>query len=324
MITTFNAMPELAVFQVRKGLWARRGRRQVPQSGAWRRIIGATVLGGLLALLGGCSAVKLAYGQADVVLWWWVDGYLDFDRQQAPQVKQAMGDWLAWHRQTQLPVYAGLAGRASADIRQPVTAEQACAWVDETQVWAQSALNAALPPMARFALALPPAQRSHLADKFEKTAREFDEEQVQVSEDKRRRQRLKSWRSSYGDLYGRLNEAQDLLLTEAAGRLVADPALRLAEMRVRQQAILALLERLNAAPTTQDRAQAELAALFRPLLTLGATGAPAWRSLQARQRQGHCELFAQMHQASTAVQREHAAQWLRGWEADLKGMAKAP
>lgn len=255
------------------------------------------------------------------MLWWWLDGYLDFDRQQAPAVRQTIQDGLAWHRQTQLPLYAAWAGQASAEIRQPVSAEQACGWLGQAQAWGHTALDAMLPALARQAQALTPAQRSHLARKFESRARTFEEEQVQVSEDERRRERLKGWRQRYGDLYGRLNPAQEQLLAEAATTLASDPLQRLADLRRRQQAVLALLATLSGQPPGDDRAQAELAALLQPMLTLGATGSPAWRSLQARLREGHCELFARMHQASTPPQRDHAARWLRGWEADLKQLA---
>ena len=55
--------------------------------------IKAGIIGGCLLallLLGGCSAVRIGYNQAPTLAWWWLDGYLDFDAAQAPQVKAAL------------------------------------------------------------------------------------------------------------------------------------------------------------------------------------------------------------------------------------------
>ena len=73
------------------------------------RIIGLLVLAvGLSA----CSAVKLGYGSAPQVVYWWLDGYLDFTDAQAPQVRDELDRLHRWHRSTELPK---LAAGAMAD-----------------------------------------------------------------------------------------------------------------------------------------------------------------------------------------------------------------
>ena len=44
----------------------------------------------LLPALSGCSALRLGYANGPQLAWWWIDGYFDFSREQAPQVKQAL------------------------------------------------------------------------------------------------------------------------------------------------------------------------------------------------------------------------------------------
>jgi hypothetical protein len=37
---------------------------------------------GLALALGGCSALRLSYNNAPTLLYWWLDGYADFDKSQ--------------------------------------------------------------------------------------------------------------------------------------------------------------------------------------------------------------------------------------------------
>lgn len=38
----------------------------------------------LLVSLSGCSMVRLSYDQGPRLAWWWLDGYVDFSREQKP------------------------------------------------------------------------------------------------------------------------------------------------------------------------------------------------------------------------------------------------
>ena len=85
------------------------------------------VLWAWLALgLGGCSSIRLAYNSAPSLVWWWLDGYVDFSREQTPQVKAGIDRLFDWHRATQLPDYVPLLVAAQAQVQEPTTAAMAC------------------------------------------------------------------------------------------------------------------------------------------------------------------------------------------------------
>ena len=68
----------------------------------------------LMPLFSGCSSIRLAYGNGPQLAWWWVDGYVDFSREQTPAVKRNIDSLFEWHRGTQLPGYLPLLAAAQA------------------------------------------------------------------------------------------------------------------------------------------------------------------------------------------------------------------
>ena len=45
-------------------------------------------------------------GTAPDLVYWWLDRYIDFNDTQTPRVHEAIKQWFAWHRRSQLPDYA--------------------------------------------------------------------------------------------------------------------------------------------------------------------------------------------------------------------------
>jgi hypothetical protein len=71
-----------------------------------RRLCQTLALVALVLVLGACSTARLAYNQAPNLLYWWLDGYMDFTSAQSPQARQDIDAFLAWHRSNELPTYA--------------------------------------------------------------------------------------------------------------------------------------------------------------------------------------------------------------------------
>ena len=134
--------------------------------GVRRSIIGVLLLAA--ALLGGCSVLRFTYNQADDLLYWWLDGYADFDVHQTPRVREAIDGWLRWHRATQLPDYAALLARAREEVKGPATPESMCAWFDEGRRRFHVAVDRALPAIADHLTTMSPAQFRHMEQRFAK------------------------------------------------------------------------------------------------------------------------------------------------------------
>src|SRR3954469_25498999 len=64
------------------------------------------LLAALVALVAGCTGLRLGYQQADIILAWRANTYFDLDHDQRRNFSARLDKLLAWHRSEQLPEYA--------------------------------------------------------------------------------------------------------------------------------------------------------------------------------------------------------------------------
>jgi len=286
-----------------------------------RRIIG---LGLLLLILGGCSVVRLAYDQAPTLLYWWVDGYVDVNDEQAPRLREGIDRWFAWHRRTQLPDYLSLLARAQREIVEPTTGAAMCSWASEIEKRVDAALEGALPASAELMLSLTPEQLRYLERRFRKKNEELRADFLQSDPAERSAKALERSQERFESLYGRLDAAQRERLAELQAKSTFDPERWLVERRLRQRDILQTLTAVSAA----GRSGAERAAVAQQAQAAARTIAAQWirtpradyRAYQQRLLQDNCALAATMHNAMTLAQRLHARAKLKGWEDDLRAL----
>jgi Family of unknown function (DUF6279) len=291
-----------------------------------RRIIGLALLAFLLA---GCSMVRLSYNQAPNLLYWSLDGYVDFNGEQAPAMRDAVDRWLAWHRRTQLPDYAALLARAQREITEPTTPAAVCAWQAEVEQRLDVALEEMVPAAADLMLTLTPAQLQHIERRMAKGNDETRADFLQADPAERKAKALERSVERLEMLYGRLDKAQRERLAALLAASTFDPERWLAERRARQREVLQTLAAVgtavrNGAGRDAARQQAEAAA--RVIIERSQRSPRAdYRAYQQRLTQDNCALAATLHNAMSAAQRQVARARLKGWEDDARAlMAGAP
>lgn len=274
-----------------------------------------------LLLLGGCSAVRIGYNQAPTLAWWWLDGYMDFEAEPSPKVKEALSQWFAWHRTTQLPEYADLLALAQVQVLQPATPRQVCRWNDDLRARLAVALAHGVPMAAELLPTLKPEQLAHLERRYAKSNRDFEEDFLQQERAERLKASVRRTIDRAEMLYGNLDERQRQLIAAGVTASPFDPAAWFAERQALQAEALQTLARLTAGgPARADRASnlAGLQALADRVLR-----APpgAYRSYQQQLIEYNCAFIAQVHNSTTPAQRQAARSKLKGWEEDLRALA---
>lgn len=279
----------------------------------------ATVLA-VTALVGltGCSALRIGYSQAPDIVYWWLDSYVDFDGDQTPQVREALAQWFAWHRRSQLPEYAELLVRAQREALVDTTPARVCDWQRELVKRARIAYERAEPAAAEIVLTITPAQISHIEKRYAKNNKEFRDEYLQTEPAQRAKKNLERVVDRAEMLYGRLDEAQRNRIAEQLARSPFDPDAWLAEREQRQQDALRLLRSMGADGAT-SRAQAA-SALRAYSDRIERSPREAYRRYSERLVEFNCALAANLHNATTLAQRRTAVKKLASWEGDLRAI----
>jgi hypothetical protein len=269
-------------------------------------------------LLGGCSALRFAYDQGPDIVFWWLDGYADFDAAQAPRVRAAIGDWFHWNRSTQLPDYAALLARAEEEMTADATPEQLCRWNDTVRQRIALAFDGAVPAIATLARGLTPAQIEHIGKRFEKRNAEYrddyrlggDAAEQQRASEKRALERAEM-------MYGRLDEAQRERIARGVAVSPFDAEVWFAERKARQADIVATLRRLRTERLTPAEAEQAVRGVAAPF---SRSPRADYRSYERTVTQYNCVFAAAVHNATTPAQRQAAIRKLKGWEAALRAL----
>ncbi len=280
------------------------------------RIIGALALGAALA---GCSAVKLGYNNLPDLAWWWLDGYMDFNDAQRVPVKDELTRLHQWHRSTELPRYAELLARLEQMAANDITPEQVCKLADEGRLRFLALASQSEGAIVSVAPTLTPEQLRHLADRYERNAKDFRKEWVDISLAERRDRHYKQFLQRIEDTYGRLDDAQRAVLRQRIEASRFDPAQILSEMRRRHADTLQTLRQLRSGTAPQ-----EARLLFKGLIDRGQIPPdPAALRYREISLEDNCALVAAVHNATTPAQRQSAARRLRAYQRDLADLMAA-
>jgi hypothetical protein len=281
------------------------------------RIIGVLVL---VAALGACSAIRLAYNNLPEVSYWWLDGYFDFDSTQTPKVRDELAQLLAWHRQNELPKVIALLQEAQGLATGEVTAAQACGVADQIRERLLAVTERAEPASTELALSLGESQLQQLERKYAKNNSEYRKDWLDRTPAQVHEKRYDQFLDRAEDFYGRLTAEQRDLLKQQVAQSVFNPQLADAERRKRQQEALAMLRGFSTAKPSPAEARAALHAYARRI----AEPPPGpWRDQQQALLQEGCRNTAAMHNITSASQREQAVRRLQAYQNDLRQLVAA-
>lgn len=283
-----------------------------------RIIVALLLVSGVLA---GCSAVRFGYNQGPELLFWWLDGYADFDDTQARQVRGRLGEWFSWHRRTQLPDYATLLARAQADVLSDTTPDRTCRWFAELRQRGEVAAEQALPLAAEVLTTLKPAQIQHIERRQARVNEEFRSDYLDKDPARRLERSVDRAIERVEFLYGSLDDRQRALVARLVGSSPFDAEAWYAERVQRQQEALQTIRRLAGTGVDRDTAVAAMRAYGERMARSPREG---YRRYQEKLESYNCAFAATLHNATTAAQRQAAANRLRGWEADFRALAGSP
>ncbi|MGQ0510013.1 MAG: DUF6279 family lipoprotein [Betaproteobacteria bacterium] len=264
-----------------------------------------------LVLLQGCSAIRIAYDNADTLIRWRANNYFDFEGGQVEELDRRVAAFLDWHRAAALPQYARIAREAAARIERGLTqpdVDWAYAALEEQ---AREALRAGARGVAPLLDRLQPEQIAHLERRLAEENRSFARENLRGSAGERRERRLKRSIERLEDWVGVLGAEQAALV-----RRYNETAPMFNELRDRDR----------------KRRQAELVAMLRARearrrLVDWAAGwdqnrEPAYATAMQEWRAAYAGLLARLDGTLSTEQRRAAADRLRAFAADFEHLQR--
>jgi hypothetical protein len=265
-----------------------------------------------LALLAGCSATRLAYQHADLVLRWQAGRYLDVHGEQSEELDRRIAAFLDWHRTRALPQYIRLAREAERRIGQGLSRGDLVWGYDSVQKQVREAMRAAAEHSAPLLDRLNAEQIEHLRQRFGDDNRRFAREQLAGDDKERRRRRAKRNVERLEDWLGELSDAQIERVRQYSERAPLVGDMRDRERRRLQAELLAMVGAREAARRLPDWAEhwersrepafaaahrANLVELYAMLLDLDRMMTPAQRSFVQARLRGYAEDFERLAQA---------------------------
>jgi hypothetical protein len=187
-------------------------------------VMKVTLLLLVAALLNGCSALRLAYDNADTYLRWRAGNYLDLHGEAADDLDERIDAFLGWHRAKALPEYARISEEAARRLGDGLSREDVIWGYDSVRVHAARSLTQAAQRIAPLLDKLSEEQVKHIESRFAEDNRKFARENLRGSEKDRRKRRADRVADRLEDWVGRLSEAQVQRVREFSERapLAAD------------------------------------------------------------------------------------------------------
>jgi hypothetical protein len=271
-----------------------------------------------LLLIAGCSALRIAYNQADHILAWRADDYFDFDAHQKHEFNARIERLLEWHRRDQLPEYAAFTTAAVNKARPGLRREDVVWFVDGFKARYRIIVNRGIQDAAELLATLKPEQLAALQKQWDKVNRKFvAERELDGGIEKRKRARLKRTLGQIEDWTGSLTWEQEQKIAALFDPIPLIEHLRHADRIRRQQEFLQLLRLRANTAEFRPRLQAWLRDWERGR-------APEYEQLSGEVYEKRIQFYLAVEKVLTPTQREHALQRLQKFGDDFRALSAKP
>ena len=268
-------------------------------------------------LLGGCSAIRIGYNQADTIALWTANDYFDLEPAQRQTFNERFERFHEWHRRTQLPDYVALLGDARARVERGVTREDIL-WVSDTlKARYRAMVEYTVADMAAILATVSDEQVDYLQKHFREVNRKFAKENwLNDPPEKRRKKIAERFIDRLDHWTGPLSPEQERRITALYGELPPVAQLRHADRMRRQKEFVKLLAlRKNTAEFTPK--------LRHWLLNWEEGRAPEYEKVLSDLVDKNVEFYLALDRLVTREQRQHVAERLQKYADAFRELSQA-
>jgi hypothetical protein len=276
----------------------------------------------MLVVVAGCSSLRLAYNNGDTVLYWWLNAYVDLDRDQKGWVREDIDKLFDWHRKTQLKDYVEILRKGQKQVQGNPTQADLMADYSEIKSRTQSLLLKAAPDLADLARSLKPEQIAQMEKKFKSNNDDYRKKFLTGDQEKRQQLRYKKSMEQFELWFGSFSSEQEALIRKASDARPLDNEIWLDERSRRQRNVLALVQKVQNEKLGKEATVALINTLIKD----------SFDRLEHSDRKAFFDAFenstAQMIltviKIATPAQKAHAVKRMQGWIDDFNSLAAQP
>jgi len=280
------------------------------------------VLALMLVIVAGCSGLRLAYNNGDTVLYWWLNAYVDLDRDQKGWVRDDIDKMFDWHRKTQLKDYVEILRTGQKQLQGNITQADLMMDYSEIKQRTQALLLKAAPELADLARSLKPEQIAQMEKKFKSNNDDYRKKYLSGDQDKRQKLRYKKAMEQFELWFGSFSSEQEAIIRKASDARPLNNDIWLDERMRRQQNVLNLVKKVHQEKLGKEAAAALVTTLIKD----------SFERLEHSERKAFFDTYeastAQMVltviKIATPTQKAHAIKRMQGWIDDFNSLASAP
>lgn len=277
------------------------------------------VLALLLVIMAGCSGLRLAYNNGDTVLYWWLNAYVDLDRDQKGWVRDDIDKLFDWHRKTQLKDYVEILRTGQKQLQGNITQADLMADYSEIKHRTQALLLKAAPELADLARSLKPEQIAQMEKKFKSNNDDYRKKYLSGDQEKRQQLRYKKAMEQFELWFGSFSSEQEAQIRKASDARPLNNEIWLDERMRRQQNVLNLVKKVQADKLGKEATTALITNLIKD----------SFERLEHSERKAFFDAYeastAQMVltviKIATPAQKAHAVKRMQGWIDDFTSLA---
>jgi len=173
-----------------------------------------------LLVLGACSSTTFLYNRLDFILPWYLDDYVELDRDQRQAFDRLLDPFLDWHRQEELPAYVAVLDQVEGTLGQPVTQEEIDAISGAfEEAWLRLE-DRSLDWLLALGASLTDAQVEEFLRNLEERQQEYEEKYLSRSDEEYREEMYDNLLDRAQDYLGRLDREQKAALRAASDAMI--------------------------------------------------------------------------------------------------------
>lgn len=286
------------------------------------RRLGVALLTLMLVLAAGCSSLRLAYNNGDTVLYWWLNAYVDLDRDQKGWVREDIDQLFDWHRKTQLRDYVEILRKGQRQLQGNVTQADLLADYDEVKNRTQTLLLKAAPELADLARSLKPEQIAQMEKKFKSNNDDYRKKYLSGDQQKRQQLRYKKSMEQFELWFGSFSSEQEAAIRQASDARPLDNQIWLDERQRRQRNVLNLVQKVQQEHLGKEATVALINKLIKD--SFERLDQSERKAFFDAYQDSTANLVLTVIKLATPTQKAHAVKRMQGWIDDFNSLAAQP